>query len=481
MITNAAVAPAVVSAEPPTEEFLYSNMEYLATLDPPTIHPVLPSLPEGVGLLPADFQLTPLLIEGEQEGTTSTEENSEISIILQVNIVEDVSLPFAQRLRSMAPQETTPENNEQQQQQQQMSVEETLRALESDETSFTRRGRRQRLLRLTLTDGFSRIIAMEDSQHSCQALRGGVALGAKLRIFAPLKIRHGVLILTSERTVLLGGFVPELQAFWTQHAMAILEEMSGRSKRRTIVPQSQSRTNAVVAANRMLAPPLITNTTNTNTNISRTTPFVTDVVGNSNNSSNTVQQRQQPPALLQSTTAGISGGNISERSLIQNMEPQPLSAWRQHHPPTAPFLTRAVISDVRSELTIRENVGNPILGGTSQLFSLLVMLITPPRLTNDNSDNKEWYEGLGRSRKGEEMELLVDLGHRWLRQALRMEPDAFRKLSLSREPNDMANLDALVNDIGRDLENLGEAIFLLRQREMDGVVEVMEVQRLSQS
>ncbi|EAN81370.1 hypothetical protein, conserved, partial [Trypanosoma cruzi] len=141
-----------VTGELQGDAFLRANLEYLASLEPPAICPVLPRLPGGSGLLPDDFQLPPTATAGEAA-----------SIILQVNAVEDVSLPMAQRLRAMAPPATAAvQDNETElptavgDEAQQISVDEVLRSMESDEPASQRRGRRQRLLRLTLTDGFTR-------------------------------------------------------------------------------------------------------------------------------------------------------------------------------------------------------------------------------------------------------------------------------------------------------------------------------------
>ncbi|PWU98695.1 hypothetical protein C4B63_11g69 [Trypanosoma cruzi] len=129
------------------------------------------------------------------------------------------------------------------------------------------------------------------------------------------------------------------------------------------------------------------------------------------------------------------------------------------HPP---FRTVAVIREVTSELTIREvSARSP---EASKRFSLLVLLSTPPADVNSDVPTGE-------------AELVVDLGHNWLQQALGVDPDAFRALFLSRQPDDVAKLNTLVESVGWELENFGVAVFVLRQRETDGVVEVVKVER----
>ncbi|PBJ73810.1 hypothetical protein BCY84_13538 [Trypanosoma cruzi cruzi] len=435
------------------DAFLRANLEYLASLEPPAICPVLPRLPGGSGLLPDDFQLPPAATAGEAA-----------SIILQVNAVEDVSLPMAQRLRAMAPPATAAVQDDETElptavgdEAQQISVDEVLRSMESDEPASQRRGRRQRLLRLTLTDGFTRVIAVEDCRKGCDALREGVAWGTKLRLYAPLQIRHGVLILKSQQTVMVGGFVLELQEFWERHAKAMLEEMSGRPKRRIQQP---------VEVPSGVAPVQIHNGACTN------------VEHNSTSLPPPPQQRLQeagaeenaaaPAAPGHSNTmASLHGANAVSQPpplsfFLSASQPQSLSAWQSHHPPTTPFRTVAVIREVTSELTIREvSARSP---EASKRFSLLVLLSTPPADVNSDVPTGE-------------AELVVDLGHNWLQQALGVDPDAFRALFLSRQPDDVAKLNTLVESVGWELENFGVAVFVLRQRETDGVVEVVKVER----
>ncbi|EKF31106.1 apurinic/apyrimidinic endonuclease [Trypanosoma cruzi marinkellei] len=448
----------MVAGELQGDAFLHANLEYLASLEPPAISPVLPRLPGGAGLLPDDFQLPPTAITGDVA-----------SIILQVNAVEDVSLPMAQRLRAMAPPATaTMQENETEHptavedEAQQLSVDEMLRSMESDEPASQRRGRRQRLLRLTLTDGFTRVIAVEDCRKGCDALRGGVAWGAKLRLFAPLQIRHGVLILKSQQTVMMGGFVLELQEFWEQHAKAMLEEMSGRPKRRIQQPvegparvtpvQSYSGAHTNVEhLSASLPPPPVPQQRQQETEAEENAAAAASAAPSHSNAMASLHAASvvnQPPLLSFSLSAS---------------QPQSLSAWQSHHPPTAPFRTVAVIREVTSELTIREVAARS--PEASKRFSLLVLLSTPPAdVTSDVP--------MG------EAELVVDLGHNWLQQALGVDPDTFRALFLSRQPDDVARLNTLVESVGWKLENFGVAVFVLRQRETDGVVEVVNVERL---
>ncbi|KEG06854.1 apurinic/apyrimidinic endonuclease [Trypanosoma grayi] len=424
----AAGASTVVASNGPLDEtFLCANLEYLASLHPPAITPVLPLLHGGAGPLPHDFTPTS-------------------PIVLQVNAVEDVSLPLAQRLRALVPAEgAEQEEKPQQGTEQQTSVEETLRAMESDEPASQRRGRRQRLLRLTLTDGFTRVIAVEDCQNGCDALRNGVALGAKLRIAAPLRIRQGALLLTTESTVHLGGFVPELQEFWMKHAAAMLEQMSGMPRRREVTG---------VPPNTVAPPP---------------NESVHDQAAMAIHEPHNHHQQQQVQVQLQSAVSGSLHSNGAVVGSIPVLQLQPLSAWPSHHPPNAPFATLAIISEVTSELTMREDAVH--CGGGSLLFSLLVLLTPPPPPGAE-------AEAIGSSTSiGDDGGLVVDLGHRFLRQVLRMDPDAFRALSASRLPDDVARLDALVESIGRELENFGVARFVLQQREADGIIEVVEATR----
>ncbi|ESL05734.1 hypothetical protein TRSC58_06605 [Trypanosoma rangeli SC58] len=444
------------------DALLSANLEYLASLGTSVIRPVLPQLPGGAGLLPDDFQLSPTEAGG-----------GAASIILQVNAVEDVSLPLAQRLRAMAASPTTTMQGTDVEphdavgdEAQQISVYEMAHSMESDEPASRWRGRRQRLLRLILTDGFTRVIAFEDCRQGCDALRGGVAWGTKLCLFAPLQIRHGVLILTSRQTVMLGGFLPELQEFWEKHAKEALEEMSGRPKRQV--------QQAVEGPRRGVASPTPEGAAETHTEAGSTVaqPPATSL-------SQQQQQQQQQQQLeaagaafadLQQTTAVATqrAVNVVNHSPLQPSslyasQPQPLSAWQAHHPRTFPFKTIAVIREVKSDLKIQEF--SALSPDEAKRFSLFVLLATPPDDVNRGSQRGE-------------TELLVDIGHGWLQQALRMDPDTFCALCSSRQPGDVVRLGALLASVGRELENLDVAVFVLRQRETDSAVEVVEVHRL---
>ncbi|RNF04578.1 apurinic/apyrimidinic endonuclease [Trypanosoma rangeli] len=435
------------------DALLSANLEYLASLSPSVIRPVLPQLPGGAGLLPDDFQLPPTEAGGEAA-----------SIILQVNAVEDVSLPLAQRLRAMAAPPTTATQGTDVDppdavgdEAQQISVYEMLQSMESDDPASHWRGRRQRLLRLILTDGFTRVIAFEDCRQGCDALRGGVAWGTKLCLLAPLQIRHGVLILTSQQTVMLGGFLPELQEFWEKHAKEALEEMSGRPKKQV--------QQAVEGLRRGVTSPTPEGAAETHTDAGSS-------VAQPPASSLSQQQQQQQQQLeaagaafadLQQTTAvNVVNPSPLQPSSIHASQPQPLSAWQAHHPRTFPFKTIAVIREVKSDLKIQEF--SALSPDEAKRFSLFVLLATPPDEVNRGSQTGE-------------TELLVDIGHGWLQQALRMDPDTFCALCSSRQPGDVARLGALLANVGRELENLDVAVFVLRQREIDGAVEVVEVHR----
>ncbi|RHW73440.1 hypothetical protein DPX39_030017300 [Trypanosoma brucei equiperdum] len=465
--------------EQPSAEFLNSNFEYLASLDPPGVVRQLPPLHDGGGLLPHDFQLS------VPEGAIG--QKIVPSIILQVNEVADVSLPLAQRLREIAPTGTDTEGvcteiTEP------GSLEETLRSLESKDNSARHHGRRQRLLRLVLTDGFVRVFAVEDCRRGCDALRTGVVLGSKLRLFAPLRLLNGVIILESEKTELLGGFVKEIQSFWEDYAVKKLHELSGRPGR---IAQASSATN-----------------TNTNTNTATFSSAPAPRIAGDTNHSGVApgptqqqhqkqqQRQQQQQQLLEyrhQTNEGVSGPVVqpsppaaasaqptppTRPAARLTPTPEPLSHPRvtqeyfvpatptPEQPPTAtpPFSTAiGKITDVMSDLTIRD--GENCSPGEPPSFSLKVLLSVqqplPPSLD-----------------VGEDGAIVVDLGNAWLQRALGMNVASFRSLTSSQLPNDLARINQLVDEVGRTLENFGIAEFHIRRRLPDGILEVVHVRQL---
>ncbi|KAG8345201.1 putative RecQ mediated genome instability protein [Trypanosoma vivax] len=421
------------------DAFLHSNLEYLAALQPPQIAPSLPLLPGGSGLLPADFQLaSPVQSNGSSNCLQA-------SIVLQVNTVEDISLPLVQRLRAMAPPEAVAGSG-QDDRPEHGSLEETLRAMESDDHSSQHRGRRQRLLRLTLTDGFTRVIALEDCRKGCDALRNGVAWGAKLRLSTPLQVRHGVIILTSDKTMLLGGHVAELREFWMKYATEKLREMSGRPIRRvpangTTSPRSPS------PPPQPSSPTLLNPPRSVAPKIAPTGAYSTPAVAQTATWTDQRQSEQEAPPLPSAVANKLPSSQV----------PPP-------HAPTQPLALEGsvigIIAEVTSELTVRE--GAACAANEPPSYSLLVSLAPPPTQGNDNSE-----EGL-----------VVDLGHTWLQQAIGMDVESFRALSMSTAPNDVARLHALVEFVGSTLENFGVAEFFLRRRTVDGVVEVARVRQL---
>nr|CCC89670.1 unnamed protein product [Trypanosoma congolense IL3000] len=430
--------------EQPTDEFLCSNLEYLATLEPPCIAPSLPLLPNGCGLLPDDFQLE--LPNGDTGSVGTT------SIILQVNAVEDVSLPLSRRLREIAPPNAGMSAT-QSGRAEERSLEEMLRSMENDEPSSSHHGRAQRLLQFMLTDGFTRVIAMEDCRKGCDALRGGVAWGAKLRVFAPLRIRHGVLILESDKTVLLGGYVKELQEFWIQYATTKLHQLSGRPGRMALASSAQNdsvvpATTADGSANNAGNPP----------NAAPLQPPAKVPPPPPSFQSALPQQQQGDPVV---GTSLVRGNGIPTR-LAPTPPPPPQS------PITASLFTVvAVISEVSSPLTIRE--GSACAPGEMPAFSLQVTLALPSQQSTDAS---------GGSGNGGGSSLLVDLGNTWLTHLIGMDVESFRALSASQDPDDMLQLRDLVLLIGSTLENFGTAEFHLHRRAVDDQLEIVQVRQL---
>lgn len=374
--------------------------------------------------------------------------------ILQVMSVKDVSLSRAERYRSMKhaikpsvnPHRDGNGNNASAtiEEEEQAVVGEddaslagtTLQAIdEEDERNHAGplkpSGGCYRCLKLTLTDGYQRIIAVEDVHASSSQqqlgplLPSGVALGTKLRIsgtsvsLAP----RGIWRLHAGNTELLGGRLRSLELFWRSEAEAAMAAMTGRpSKQRP-----------------------------------REAPQPVVEAANEHDAVVSVPPPAPPP-------------------------PQPLRTWyttvvsQPVSPVMPPFYTTAFVTAVVSDMVLKEDRHATAAAGSSgtplpaYTYSLLVQLTSPEGV---EQESQQPTTVAPESLKQES--IVVDLGHLWLSQLVGLPADTFRLLSQSTAAHDQQKLAEIVAVIGRTLEDLGLGYFALRRRSGDGMVELAEV------
>lgn len=519
------VHPTSPSAAAFIQGHLFEDLELIAQRSgTDVIQPVLPAGCEN-GLLPADSADGVAGAEGRayRGGSSAfsgpaTREGADQSctafMILQVVTVQDVSLPLEQRLRAMAGDpgvDSTPgasaprgrasnesnhngsnsssdseEGSEGRRSTTAGLADSVLKASEAAHEARRRQRRRhvsgrRRWLSLVLTDGFTRVLAVEAHPPLHGAGRGGVllpegvALGAKLKVSLALspsvlssssssshttapqgqrwvpEHSHGILRLHAENTTPMGGSVAALEIYWQRWASAQLAKLSGRPSR--VLPQQQQEEGEEQQQQRQQQQP----------------------VGGSqhpqvHHSLSSDREPQQPQA------ADAIADAVRQRPLSQQQQQipsLPLEQWPSTPPnPQGLFLTRAVITEVVSDLLINEPHSED--GEEEQLrsngredlcvYSLMVALSNPDSL-QDHHD----------SSGAPAFSLHVDLGHPWLQQLVGMPAHRFRDLSLSREPQAVEQLQRIVDHVGSVLENLGEAFFYLKRRPTDNVVETVKV------
>lgn len=367
-------------------------------------------------------------------------------IILQVLFVQDVSLSYEERLRSLVDPTSTfarsapsalPTSSSNGEENPVSLADSTLQMCEEVEEAQRRAQRRKggggwrRCLKLTLTDGFERIEAVEVGRAR-PLLPDGVALGAKLRITlgresgGTLARLAGVLRLHGDNTQLLGGSVLTLQQYWSKWAQGRLAAMTGRPAR---VAHSQGVEEHITEA-----------------------AIQTSATAPAAESAALPAERTAPLTPRTSSAAGAP----CPPTLVS----QPLTAW-DTHTDRRPFFTHAVITEVISDLFINEHRLPPPDCSTVCRYALVVS-IAP---AEEGHLSVPTYQ------------LQVDLGHDWLEELVGMPAETFRAMSTSLDPSTPERLAATMERVGVLLEGLGEVGLVLQKRAADGMVEVAQVVR----
>ncbi|KAG5503328.1 hypothetical protein GH5_04398 [Leishmania sp. Ghana 2012 LV757] len=416
-----------------------------------------------------------------------------VMLILQVMSIKDVSLSREQRSRvlvhalSSAPGSSgaTPKGaaNDADTDAAASLADATLQAMEEQQdeqaqqhTPLRPSGGQWRCLRLELSDGFQRVLAVEDASARTRQRYGGIlakegiSLGAKLRVrlTAPVAdapatsvpcVQHGILRLHAGNTEVLGGRVRALEVYWEAQARQQLAASTGR-------PSKQQQ----------YQPPVLPGAPTT----SALAPLA--------------QQHSTPSQRLVASAPVTSPAPLSQPQQQQSgaaLPVQPLRCWPAHaaqHPPRVPFCTVAFITEVVSDMVINEAspaavhsshgvVADPNPAGDAFTYSLLVQLSSPnavERETQQQLNNSPSLRGEELGSVSEDDHLTVDLGHAWLRQLVGMPADAFRALSLSSAAADVERLTRTVEAVGQTLERFGKGRFTLVRRAGDGIVEVLD-------
>lgn len=377
---------------------------------------------------------------------------SEVTLLLQVMSIKDASLSREQRSRALAhalgdslPGDGALTGDADGDGSAAASVADaTLQAMEEQQeeqaqqhTPLRPSGGQWRCLRLELSDGFQRLLAVEDASARVRQAYGGVfakdgiSLGSKLRVripaggsaTTPACVQHGILRLHPGNTEVLGGRVRALEVFWAAQARQQLAANTGRPSK--------------------------------------------------------LQQQQLPPVAAEVPAMG-NGLPPSPPAPSPPTGVQPLRCWPAHaarHPPQAPFTTVAFITEVVSDMVINEP---PAPGGGGCTYSLLVQLSSPDAVERETQQQQQQsgHTPLAASPDDaaqvcEDDHLTVDLGHAWLLRLVGMPADAFRALSLSTAAADVARLTQTVEAVGQALEQFGKGRFTLARRAGDGIVEVV--------
>jgi hypothetical protein len=315
-------------------------------------------------------------------------------------------------------------------------------------------GGQWRCLRLELSDGFQRVLAVEDvCQRTLQQCGGvlapgGLALGSKLvvRLSASARpvVQHGVLRLHAGNTEVLGGHVRALEEYWQALARQQLAASTGRPSRR----QHQQ----VLQQHPSPPPPTAPNSSSTQRSASASI--------------------QPPPPSLSTLVSSLAS--------TQHLLVQPLRQWPLHvaqNPPQTPFATVAFITEVVSDMVINESLPAKNSGSDDSVFTyaLLAQLSSPDAVERDTQPPQDGDTAVA-TEVTEDDHLTVDLGHTWLRQLVGMPASDFRTLSLSIAAADVARLTSIVEAVGQALEQFGKRRFILMQRASDGIVEVVKAE-----
>ncbi|TPP48858.1 hypothetical protein CGC20_26385 [Leishmania donovani] len=424
---------------------------------PPLIRPSLAPFLTPTGLLNLPGVAPSLRSQGSSrelvhpDGTPLSPAAHTVTLVLQVMSVKDVSLSREQRsrvlvhslssIRSSSGATPNAALNDAGTDTAAPLADATLQEMEEQQDEEAQNhiplrpsGGQWRCLRLELSDGFQRVLAVEDASARTRQRYGvlakeGITLGAKLhvRLTASVSdttvisvpcVQHGVLRLHAGNTEVMGGRVRALEVYWEAQARQQLAASTGPSP---------------------------------------------------------VSSPALPPQQSQSLAA---------------LPLQPLRCWPAHaaqHPPHVPFCTVAFITEVVSDMVINEpspgaahnghHVGaEPNPARDAFTYSLLVQLSSPNAVeceTQQQLSNSPSVQGEELETVSEDDHLTVDLGHAWLHQLVGMPADAFRALSRSNAEADVELLTRTVEAVGHALERFGKGRFTLVRRAGDGIVEVM--------
>ncbi|TPP40790.1 hypothetical protein CGC21_8940 [Leishmania donovani] len=414
---------------------------------PPLIRPSLAPFLTPTGLLNLPGVAPSLRSQGSSrdlvhpDGTPLSPAAHTVTLVLQVMSVKDVSLSREQRnrvlvhslssIRSSSGATPNAALNDAGTDTAAPLADATLQEMEEQQDEEAQNhiplrpsGGQWRCLRLELSDGFQRVLAVEDASARTRQRYGvlakeGITLGAKLhvRLTASVSdttvisvpcVQHGVLRLHAGNTEVMGGRVRALEVYWEAQARQQLAASTGP------------------------------------------TPAAVATTG-----------RSFPSQLTSTATAT--------------------------HPPHVPFCTVAFITEVVSDMVINEpspgaahnghHVGaEPNPARDAFTYSLLVQLSSPnavERETQQQLSNSPSVQGEELETVSEDDHLTVDLGHAWLHQLVGMPAAAFRALSRSNAEADVELLTRTVEAVGHALERFGKGRFTLVRRAGDGIVEVM--------
>lgn len=447
---------------------------------PPLIRPSLAPFLTPTGLLNLPGVAPSARSQGSSrdlvhpDGTSLSSAAHTVTLVLQVMSVKDVSLSREQRSRVLvhslsstcSSSGATPNAalNDADTDTAASLADATLQAIEEQQDEEAQNhiplrpsGGQWRCLRLELSDGFQRVLAVEDASVRTRQRYGvlakeGISLGAKLHVRLTASVadttaisvpcvQHGVLRLHAGNTEVMGGHVRALEVYWEVQARQQLAASTGR-------PSKQQQQQ--------------------------------------------YQHQHQPMSLPDAPTMSTSAAPVQQhpQQSLAALPVQPLRCWPAHaaqHPPHVPFCTVAFITEVVSDMVINEpspgathnshHIGaEPNPARDAFTYSLLVQLSSPNAVERDTQQqlsNSPSVRGEELGLVSEDDHLTVDLGHAWLHQLVGMPADAFRALSLSNAEADVELLTRTVEAVGHALERFGKGRFTLVRRAGDGIVEVM--------
>ncbi|CAG9575197.1 conserved hypothetical protein [Leishmania major strain Friedlin] len=469
---------------------------------PPLIRPSLAPFLTPTGLINLPAVAPSVRSQGSSrdlvhpDGTPLSSAAHTVTLVLQVMSVKDVSLSREQRSRVLvhslsstrSSSGATPNAalNDADTDTAASLADATLQAMEEQQDEEAQNhiplrpsGGQWRCLRLELSDGFQRVLAVEDAsartRQRCGVLaKEGITIGAKLhvRLTAPVAdttaisvpcVQHGVLRLHAGNTEVMGGRVRALEVYWETQARQQLAASTGRPSKQQQQQQQYQPTS------------------------------LTDAPTMSTSAAPAQQHPQPSQQLVVASPVSSPAPPPQQPQSLAALPLQPLRCWPAHaaqHPPDVPFCTVAFITEVVSDMVINEpspgaahnghHVGaEPNPARDAFTYSLLVQLSSPNAVERDTQQQLSNSPSVGGEELGpvsEDDHLTVDLGHAWLHQLVGMPADAFRALSLSNAEADVELLTRTVESVGHALERFGKGRFTLVRRAGDGIVEVMHAE-----